>query len=409
MKTLLKMAWLNIWRNKRRTLILLCAMAAGLIGVLFTMGFMQGWMNQMVDNAIMTYEGHVKILGKGFQRNPVIENSMPAMPDVEGILNRDPRVRAWTERLTAQGLLSTPTDSRVVTIVGADPDREPQVSVIGEALRDGEFVSSKEPLKIAIGRTLSEKIKKGLGKKVVLMSQRLDGEIGSAAFRVGGLFDTGSGSYDESTVYISLADARQMLAEGDRVTEITILLHDIKDSEVVAADLARELKERGVEVVTWKDRLPFIVEMIKLSDRFAIPYYALFYIAMAFGIVNTLLMAIGERTHEIGIMLAMGMHRRTLVLLIMLESLFLAILAALAGAGIGWGLVAWFGHRGIDLSAFSAAMEYYGLGHVLYPVLDPGRAAWAVVAMLAVALVFSFYPAARAARLVPVEAIRRAG
>ncbi|MBU1909390.1 MAG: FtsX-like permease family protein, partial [Verrucomicrobia bacterium] len=136
---------------------------------------------------------------------------------------------------------------------------------------------------------------------------------------------------------------------------------------------------------------------------------ALFYIAMAFGIVNTLLMAIGERTHEIGIMLAMGMHRRTLVLLIMLESLFLALLAALAGAGIGWGLVAWFGHRGIDLSAFSAAMEYYGLGHVLYPVLDPGRAAWAVVAMLAVALVFSFYPAARAARLVPVEAIRRAG
>lgn len=409
MNPLVKMAWLNIWRNRRRAFILLCAMTAGLVGILFTLGFMQGWVSQMVSEAVGTYEGHIKIFARGYNDNPVVEKSFVPDEHLQTVLAGDPRIRSWVARVAVQGLISTPEHSRVVTLIGTDPLRERDVSTACRELVAGRFLAGENDGDILLGRELSEKIGKGPGKKVVLMSQQLDGEIGTAAFRVAGVFNAGSGSYNEGNVYVALPAVQQMLALNSRVTEVAILLHDIRDSETVAADLTARLHDPGLEVLTWRQRLPYIHEMLAMMAKYTWPYYAIFYLAMAFGVVNTLMMSIGERLHEIGVLLAVGMTRRRLVGLIMLESFFIALVAIVAGLAAGGALVGWFAVHGIDLSAWSEGMDLFGVAHVIRPALQCRDFLEAAAGTFAVSVFFSLLPAWRAARLAPVVALRKTG
>ena len=409
MRSLLQLAWRNIWRNPRRTVILICAMMAGLIGVLASMGMTYSWLEQIRANSVRFYEGHCKIFAQGYADNPVVENSLAPIPGLDTALNNDGRIRAWADRVAVQALLQTPRRSVVITVVGVDAAAEPRVSDVPAAIREGAFLdqapSYAQP--IVIGRRLSRKLNMGLGKKIVLMSQQYGGnEVGSGAFRISGIYDTGVGGFDDHYAYIRKADAQAMLNLGDRITETVIMLYDQGQSEAVTATLRKELAGAPVDVLSWMERLPFVLKTIELSNQMMIPYYAIFYVAMAFGIVNTLLMAIGERAHEIGVMMAIGMRRRRLVLLFLLESLLIALVAVALGTLAGWGLVAWLGRVGIDLSAMAEGIDYMGMDRVLYPRLDWPGVVIAALTALAVAAVFSLYPAFRAARLSPVQAIR---
>ena len=409
MTTLAKIAWRNIWRNRWRAVILVCAMSAGLVGVLLSLGLTRGWYHEMVRYAVKTYEGHIKIMGRGYHDNPIVENNMPTLPLLYGQIKTDNRLKAWAERVVVNGLLSTPSHSMTVRIIGIDPDHEKAVSLIAQSLDEGTFLSTNQRLKILIGRRLADRINKDVGKKVVLMSQQVSGEVGSGAFRIAGVFDTGNGGFDETTVYILKNEAQDLFGLSQRITEVVLLLNDIQQSESFAFELKNSLQDKLVEVFTWKQRLPYVVETIKLSKKMMIPYYAIFYIAMAFGIVNALLMAIGERTHEIGLMLALGMSKFRLVSLILLESVFISIVGMISGIILGWAIIGWLGVRGIDLSAVSEATNNLGVGRVLYPNLDVPSVVVAALATILVTIVFSIYPAARAAHLVPVDAMRRIG
>lgn len=403
------MAWLNVWRNPRRTAVLLCAMAAGLVGILFSMAFVSGWIRQLVADAVNVYEGHVKIFARGYNDNPAVENSFAPPAHLLAALAADPRVAGWTPRVAVPGLLSTPEQALVVNVVGADPVRESEVSTATRMLVAGRGLAAGTPGEILVGRDLSAKLKKGLGKKVVLTAQQLGGEIGTGAFRAAGLFDVGSGAFNESHVFVALPEAQRLLNLGERVTEIAVRLRDIADSEAVAAGLAARLADPALEVLTWRQRIPFVDETLKLTGRYAWIYYAIFYIAMAFGIVNTLMISIGERTHEIGVLMAVGLTRRRLVAVVLLESFFIATVAVAVGVAAGGALVGWFHVRGIDLSAFAQGLDLYGMAHVVRPVLRAKDVGGALAGTYAIALAFSLLPAWRAARLVPVAALRQTG
>jgi ABC-type lipoprotein release transport system permease subunit len=240
------------------------------------------------------------------------------------------------------------------------------------------------------------------------MAQQWGGDLGSGAFRVVGIFDTGAGGFNEGNVYVLKSDAQRVLNLGDRITEVVVMLEEIEQCDATASDLAQRLGDMPINVLTWKDRIPLVAQYIEIAHRFIWPYYAVFYLAMAFGIVNALSMAIGERTYEIGVMLAVGMRRERIVTLILLEALFTAVLAGVTGLAVGGALVGWLGHRGIDFSAFEKAMDYMGVGKVIYPHLEPQSITSAVVVMMVTALVFSLIPAVRAARMMPVAALRTA-
>lgn len=411
MNILIKLAWRNIWRSKRRTITLVCAMMAGLVGVLFSIGLNNSWLAQIKDNAVRTYVGHIKIHATEYHNRPSVEFVMPSLEAKRvAVLRDDPRVKAWAERVVVQGLLSTASQSRVINLVGIEPGREAGVSVVQDAVLEGVSLDAwDQPGRpILIGRRLADRIERGLGKKVVLMSQQSGGnEVGSGAFRIAGIFDTGNGGFDESHVYILKEDAQRMLALGTQVTETVIMLHNMDESTEVTQELAAAWAGERLDVLSWHQLLPLVEKTIEMSRQMMIPYYSIFYLAMAFGVLNTLLMAIGERTHEIGVMLAIGMKRTRLISLIMLESLMISVVAAIAGTAVGWGFVAWFGAHGIDLSAMAEGLAYMGVSRVIYPSLHGVELLCAAAAMFFVAWIFSLYPAWRASRLAPVDAIRR--
>ena len=412
MKILLRLAWRNVWRNKVRTVILICAMTAGLVGVLFSLGLTNSWLDQIRENAVRTFAGHIKIHHAGYFDRPIVTHAYSAPDSLASTLSAHPAVRAWAPRSSVQGLLSTASRSRIVTLVGIDAEREKQVSVIADAMQEGGYLDEwKKPGRpILISRKLSERIGMGVGKKVVLMSQQFgSNEVGSGAFRIAGVFDTGNVSFDENHVYLQQADVQQMLQLGDRVTETVLMLHEMEESEEVALELSSAYEGEGLAVLSWKERMPFVDKSMELTRRMMVPYYSVFYIAMAFGIVNTLLMAIGERTHEIGVMMAVGMGRKWLIFLILLESMMIAAVASVLGCAVGGGLVAWIGATGIDLSAMAEGLAYMGVSRVIYPRLGWEEMTVAGAAALAVAAAFSLYPAWRAARMEPVVAIRSVG
>ena len=409
MNPLIKMAWLNIWRNPRRAAILLAAMASGLVGILFCMSFIRGWLVQMVDDSTGTYEGHVKILARGFNENPVIENNFVLSAELAGFLDADLRVDGWVPRIVAPGLLCTPEHAKVVTIIGTDPAREIKVATACRMISEGRMIRPETRGELLVGRNLAAKINKSPGRKVILMSQQLGGEIGTAATRIAGIYDVGIGSFNEANVYLTLDDAAGMLNVTGRITEVAVRLRDINTCDDFAADLRSRFSDPAIEILTWRQRLPYVDETISLMGKYAWLYYAIFYTAMAFGIVNTLIMAIGERTHEIGVLLAVGMTRLRLIFLIVLESMFIAVVAVAAGLLMGTALVMWFNARGIDLSAFAEGMDLFGLAHVMRPVLDPLDVRNATAGTFIISILFSCWPAWRAASLVPVSALRQTG
>ncbi len=405
MSLLIKMAWLNIWRNKRRAAILLMAMVAGLVGVIFSLGVVSGWISQMIDTAVGTTESHVKVMATGFHENPVIENHFVPPRALHEHLRTDARVRGWSDRVQVSGLLSTADQSVLVTIIGVDPVAETTVSVIPNAIVKGDFFTAARTSQIVVGDRLAQRISKGIGKKVVLTSQQLGGELGAAALRIAGVFDTGNSGFDEHTVYVRKDVLQDMLGMHDEITETAIALHDIDMTEVVSNDLRRRVQSEHLQIYTWQERLPFIVQTLSLSKRMMAPYYGIFYLAMAFGVLNTLLMAIGERTHEIGVLMAIGMRPRNMILVIVMESFMLSALAAAIGLTVGSTLVLWLGHTGIDLGSLAAGANYFGLGRTLRPQFDPGMTAAAAVATIAIGVIFSLQPAFHAVWKTPVEAM----
>ena len=409
MTILLKMAWLNIWRNKRRAVILLCAMIVGLVGVLLLIGFINSWMDSMITSAVQSYEGHVKIHAAKYHDNPTVENSMKPPADACDMLSRDTRVLAWAERVVICALTSNARHSNTLRVIGIDPGPESRVSIVDEAIRNGAFLADTEPGGILVSRRLAEKFETKPGRKLVIMSQRLDGEIASAAFKITGIFETGNLGFDESTVFVLKTDLQKMLNMEEAITEVTVLLNDIEQCNSVRDELVGVLVGADLAVLTWQDLMPFVVKTIELSNNFMIPFYVIFYLAMAFGILNTLLMAIGERKHEIGVLLAIGMKRSRMVVVIVLESIFLAALASVTGTIIGIAVVDYFGRTGIDFSAFAEGMDYVRIGNVLYPYLEVGSTTVAVLSMFVVAVLFSIYPAYRAASRTPVELLRKVG
>lgn len=407
MRMLLRMAWLNVWRNKRRTAILMCALVAGLAGVLFCKGFMNGWMDDMVQNAIRTIGGHVKLHAVGYRENPVIDRSLAPQPSVYGHLSSNAFVAAWTERVTVQGMVSTPRQSAAVKIVGVDPASEAALSVVPGAMVEGAFLSEGQPNRIVLGRALADKLGVRLKKKVVLMSQDVRGDIGSGAYRIAGVYDTGNETLDKHTVYVLKSDAQAMLEMGDRITEIAVLLKDASTCQPVVESIGALVGDAPVEVLSWRELLPFVGEMLELSGKYMLPFLGVFYIAMAFGVLNTLLIAVGERTYETGVMRAIGMGQVQVVGVVVVEAVCVAAVATGLGLGVGCGLTAWFGHTGIDMGGFAEGMQFMGMSRVIRPELRFADAAAAGAAGVIATVISSILPAVRAARTPPVRAMRK--
>jgi ABC-type lipoprotein release transport system permease subunit len=401
---LFRLAWRNVLRNRRRSAVILVAIAVGLWSMLVFAGFTRGWSDDVSRNAVKTLTGHLQIHAPDYLRDPSVDHVMsPPDEALRGLLD-EKAVAAWASRVRVPSVVMSERETAGVTLVGIDPADEEGLSFIADAVREGRNLKGPRDHGILIGRKLAERLGTGVGKRVVVMSQAADHSVVDRGFPIVGLYGADRSSTEMTFVFVGREDAQTMLGLGTQVSEVAVML---RDPAAVGAFVERVREAAGnLDVQPWTALEPMAEAMVALGQAWIWMFYVVMYIAMAFGLVNTLLMAVLERTREFGLVQALGMRPALILRQVLAESSILLAMGVLAGTLLAEATVALL-RGGIDLSALAEGAEMWGMSKVIYPTLDATDVVSAVVFVVVLGAVASLYPALRAARKVPVEAITR--
>jgi ABC-type lipoprotein release transport system permease subunit len=405
LRILSMLAWRNLWRNHRRTAIMLGAISVGAWAMIFMTALTQGMVAEMIRDGISALPGHVQVHHPDYRDDPNITNLLPQNGSEIEALFGPAGFDAWSSRVKVPAVVTSEYDSRGVTLLGIDPAAERGMIFVDYEAVEGRFIGSVDDRGVVIGRKLADTLETGLGKRIVLMSQDPDNDVADRGFRVVGLFDANVEAFEETYVFAGRQTIQEMLKIGDRVTEIVVLGDDYRDVE---DDYARvvELVDGRVEVLRWTELDTYLGTMMKVMDGFVLIWVIVIFLALSFGLVNTLVMAVFERVREIGLMLALGMKPGNILGQILIESMLLLVI----GLGIG-NLLAWLTIKplesGIDISIVAEGMAMMGASSMLYPELRMEDVVLANVVVLILGFLASLSPAWRASRYEPIEAITK--
>lgn len=402
---LARLAWRNLWRNHRRTLIMLLAIVLGTWAMIFMTALMRGMVSQMVADGISALPGHVQAHHPDFRDDPSIANLIP-VDDTE-LANRfaDAPVRGFATRVRVPAVVTSEYDSRGVTLLGVDPLAERGMTFVDYDAVEGRFLESVEDRGIVIGKKMAGTLNTEVGKRVVLMSQDPENEIADRGYRVVGLFEANVQSFEDQFVFVGKATAQDMLRIGDQVSELVVLGEHYRNVDAAYRATIERIDD-GVEVRRWTEIDAFLGTMLNVMDGFVFVWIVVIFLALSFGLVNTLVMAVFERVREIGLMLALGMRPIHILGQIVVESLLLLAIGLAAGSALAWAAVQPI-RDGIDVSIVGEGMDMWGMSSVLYPELLVSDVILANVVVLVLGFLASLSPAWRAANYEPIEAIEK--
>ena len=400
---LAKLAWRNLWRNKRRSLIILLSVIVGIMAVNVLDGLMNGMINQMLFNQVNTNVSHVQIHKKGFKDNKLVQNFIPDYHKVEEAVKQDSLVKAYSKRVVAFGLVSSASNSTGAYINGIIPDDEAKVSIIKSSISQGSYLSGAAH-EILISEKLSEKLGVGTGDKIVIMSNTSEGNVGSDLFRITGLFKTFSSEFDKTNVYIPLQNAQHLLDIGDNIYEFAIVANNYLDAPAIASSISKSIGNE-YEVLSYKDILPFLVLQLDMYKEMSYIITLIVSLALIFGIINTMLMAVFERIREFGVLMSIGMKNGKIFTMILTEALILGIIGTIAGTAFGLIIQLPLLHTGINLSLFAQSLNSFGVGAIIYPIISFENTLVTFITIPIVTVIGAIYPAIKAIKLQPVYAL----
>jgi putative ABC transport system permease protein len=402
---LLTIAWRNLWRHRARSLAIIASVVLGVWAGAFIVSLYYGMGNERVRIAIEEEVSHLQVHHPRFREDFEARWNF-GLDSLDAVLRSRPEVKAWSLRTVAQGMLSTAAGSNGVQINAVDPASEAATRGLDRFVQNGAYFDPAKKNQVLVGKKLADKMKLTPGAKIVLTFQDQGQNIQSGAFRICGLYATSNAPLDERNVYVGRTEFNGLIGLPGRATEAAVLLHDEKEVPAALADLRHRLPE--LEVETWRDISPETDLIISSLDISSFIVIAIILLALAFGIINTMLMAVLERTREIGVLMAIGMTRMRLFGMVVLETLLLTIVGCPIGFGMAWALNLWLSKTGINLAAFAGNMTRdFGFGAVVYPDL-PAFKVWQIIqTVFVIALLASVFPAWKALKLKPVEAINR--
>ncbi len=402
---ILTMAWRNIWRSKTRSMVVMGAIILGVWAVIFLISFSSGMVNSYINNAIENETSHIQIHNPAFLKDMEVRYHIGDPEAKLQAVEREAGVRAATLRSLTNAMLASSKGARGVRIRGIELQAEAAVSNLHEKIVEGKYLEEEERNPILVSRRLADKLKVKLRSKVVLTFQDLEGEITAAAFRISGLFDSGNTPFDESMAFIRRKDLNRLLGSETLAHEVALLLEDPGTLDATTVALRSQLPRDTVE--TYRQLSPDVELYESQIQLSATIFMVIVMLALVFGIINNMLMTVLERYKELGMLMAIGMNKVRVFFMIVLETVMLGIVAAPLGLLLGYLTVKATNKTGIDLSAYSDGMREFGLAVIVYPELE-SQIYWQLALAVAItAIVGSIYPAYKAVRLRPVEAMRK--
>ena len=412
MGKLLIMAWRNVWRNWRRTVIAGIAIALGLTLILVFDGFLGGMNEALYGNTVKLQGGHVQVHASGFREKA---NRLPLLPlvdagaAVEAALAQ-PEVIAVSQRIETGGMVSSREGTLSVAITGIEPEQEAPVSLVAENVVQGRWLEGFDEDVLLIGKAMAERLEVTIGDRVTLVGRATHQQMRRRTMTIVGIYDLGIPGVEKSLVYVSLLEAQTLFDLRDQATEVAIYLEQVGQEPPVVETLQTALP--GYEVDAWDTLDPSAKQMMELEAQKMDMFGLVILLIAGIGILNLMLMAVFERTREIGLLAAMGLKRRETVALFLLEGVLIGLLGALAGCVLGGAVGAYYGRVGFDFMALYGGVdvsEYSGLiglmGDRLYLRIGIGVLVERALTVAIIAALASLYPAWQASKREPAEAL----
>lgn len=414
---LLQLAWRNLWRNRRRTCITLAAIALGYAMLLFVACLMAGLRWQMIENGTSLILSQIQVHAPGYYPSRSIQKTIGGEKGTNvgallAAITADRRVYAAAPRVYGEGLVSAGDRSAGVELLGVVPGQEERVTLLQTQIIKGSYLMTRTPKSVTMGDKLASTIGVRLGSQIVLLTQAADGSMGNDLYTVGGIFHTGIDAMDLGLVLMPLSSLQELLQlPPGRIHEIGIKLVDITQATAVAAALQTRLATIvPIRAMAWPELAPELAAYVQFNRGITFVLFIIFFLLAVIGIMNTMLMAVFERTRELGMLMAIGMRPLQIIGLILAEAAGLAAASLLLGAAIGAPVLWYLQVHGLDLGGSTGEVISLAgvlVGHLWYGRQDFAAYGEAALGLAVTALVSALYPAWRAAHFLPTEAMRK--
>jgi ABC-type lipoprotein release transport system permease subunit len=403
---MLKLAWRNSLRNKRRTFLAALAIGIGLAGLIFADAIYVGMTENMIKTATSTFMGDGQITHKDFRDTFDAKNTIKDISVIRKKLQSEHIVKAFSQRVASFAMISSAANSDSVILYGIDPKSEKKTSKIYQAVSKGNYLSAGNPYSIIIGSKLAEKLELELGDRIVITtSETKGGQISQAMFMLEGIYKFGSREMDSTFAFVNLKQAQNLLKLGDNINEIAIKFTSIRTAENKNLPFWKEYSQNTNLAQGWDEIFSELKNVIKMTDFSMLIVGAILFGIVALSIINTLFMALYERMFEFGVMRALGTRPLKMAMMIISEACMLAIISIIMGALIAFGVSYFFSLRGLDYTG----IEFSGvtLLEPIYTVITWKQYLKYPLWVFLFAALAGIYPAVYASRIVPVKALKK--
>lgn len=400
------MSWRSLWRNKRRTIITISAVAFATFLTLISKAMNDGTYLTNIKFAIESFSGYLQINHKGYIENPTLKKSFIPSNSLQEILNSTPFLKSYTRRVVGDGLVAYKNNTFGVMVLGIDPDSERKVSKIGEKTRVGNFVNNEYKNDIVIGSKLLEKLEASLGDTIVILVSCFDGSMGDMKLRIGGVMKSGQPEFDAGILFMHIKTAQDLFALDGRVSSIVISLTNF-DKIRKAKDYLDTRLKNDLEVSDWTRIMPELKQTMDMDSVNSLIFLGILIVIVGFGILNTILMSVTERFREFGIILAIGAKNTKLVWIVIFETLCISIIGLITGLILGVMLNYYVYYNPIKITGIMADM-YTDLGFIpaIYTSVSVDIYIYTISYILLICLLAMIYPAYRVSKLEALKGIR---
>jgi len=403
---LFSISWRNIWRNKVRSLVIIFSIALGIFAGVIAGAFFKGMANQRIQKVINTELSYIQIHNPGFEQTSDFANYIVNAEEITSEITKLPNVIGVSRRMSIQSMAASAETASGVIISGVFPEDEAKVTNISTKIIDGAYFEGISRNPVVIGKKLAEKLNIKVRSKMVITIQDMDNNITSGAFRVAGIYSTDNNMFDEANIYVRFSDIQKLTGFPENAAhEIAINISDNIQLPLIL-DEVMNITENKLDVKSWKELSPEMNYLTEAMDMYMYIFIIIILLALLFGIINTMLMVVMERTKEIGMLMAIGMNKIKIFGMIVLESVLLSLTGGFVGIIIG-GLSAKYGEtHPIDLSMWAQGYQQLGYDAFVYTKLEPNMLINITILVIITGVIAAIYPAYKALKNDPADALR---
>lgn len=401
----LKMAWRNIWRNKRRTFITMASVFFAVILATIMRSTITGTFQKMISDVVGLSSGYIQVHKKGYWNERSVDNTFIESNKLYDVLNEEKEITAWSPRLECFTLASSGNRTRGIMVMGVHPEKENAITHLSEKLIAGQFINEQDK-SILIPEGLSAYLDLKVNDTIIFLGQGYHGSMAAAKYPVKGIIKLGSPELNKSMCWLPMACTKDFLGTGNRLSSISLLLKNERNMEKVRQRMVTKLRGEDYEIMTWKEMLPDLDQFIEADSSAHIITVNILYLIIAFGIFGTIVMMLNERMHEFGILVAVGMKKRILSFIVFIEIVMISGLGVLLGIGGALPLVLYFHYNPIKFSGdLAKGYEEYGMEPIIPSATDAFIFTSQAYIVFVIAIILSAYPFYKINRIKVIKAI----